>query len=1250
MSDLDLSLSDALTDGAAQPGPEAPVQRDFVAQLEAEPFDDKVGETVAKTDYVPLLDNDDTTRPGGQMSALRPEPQGEGPQGEGPRSFDQQQATDFLSASMECYSDPDGSQTSSAQMMDPGLMGAFTAFSQPGGLGVEVGAAPLSSQRVQRVAEAPPPPVGPEAPRDHSPMRPEPQPPRSPLDPSAGPLGRPGPDDLPFSPSVSTAIGRHAGHLAADPPGREGAADAGGDERERDGSDRKQKRKKKRRQKDEGAYEPPESRAQHPEVQAEDTPPTEEFYHRVGPRRDRGDGCWEEPLGRSGGRGKKGKSRKRLPEEWGASAEPSQLTEEMDLGGSAQGSAQVSLADMDPGGGLAPPPLSEALFSPAAAPFNPLVLSSELKATAAPFTMPSSTPGSAPTAPRPGDPFDLLMETEDASLRVFSPGGDAVDGAAFHARSLRESRVRGTPEGDTSPFSPASQPSPSPRGRALASAPPLSPSDASWLLSDATKSSGGEPFDFGDLSATGHPLTLGLTFDTPSPAPLRSPRTTAQEFQHKDADSAQKRPETSRSSSSSVKSPSSPGANHLPPLAPPQSPGSGLNPTARPFFPCSADPLEEPAPPPTSEVKPDKMEEEKEDSVEKEKLLEPLVAEQRSVKVEYAVSETPAKVEKEVEKEKEKEMKDAGITKEVKVKVTEVEEKKETEKEKVKVTEQKAVKVDWMTEEEVLKVEKVVRETEVEKDQQEKSTEELQQKEMKEVKTAPQLEEEEEEKQVNKKVVEKKDIKAAEKAKKSQAVSAGSSAPQRREPVVKAKPVAVATKPSAAATKTCVGAAAGVTAPPKRPTSSTSTPDRKPATARALPTAGPKRLSSTSTTRPAAPSSTSTTRPAAPSSTSTTRPAAPSTSTTRPAAPSSTSTTRPAAPSSTSTTRPAAPSSTSTARDVRPKTTTERRPLVAKPSAAASTGSTGAAKNGAASTRTTTRPAVTTAARRPLAPKTDSRVGDEKKPGDVRTSTDSTKPKTTSTTLSTASTAATASRSRASAAKPPPPSSSSSAVPEKKATVARAPRPASSSSTSTSITSSRNTARPSTGPTPDVRQARSKIGSTDNMKHQPGGGKVTSSSQSRAVASREASLGKVQIVSIKLDFSHVSSRLGSKENMKHVAGGGKVQILNKKVDLSKVTSRCGSKDNIKHKPGVGVAKIESLKVSFREKTQSKVDSVEDLSPSGGGDTKAEGPQETPEGSGPLSPGPESGLAGSPQNGLKEGESLALASHIPETSL
>uniref|UniRef100_A0A8D3BJD6 Microtubule-associated protein n=1 Tax=Scophthalmus maximus TaxID=52904 RepID=A0A8D3BJD6_SCOMX len=130
-------------------------------------------------------------------------------------------------------------------------------------------------------------------------------------------------------------------------------------------------------------------------------------------------------------------------------------------------------------------------------------------------------------------------------------------------------------------------------------------------------------------------------------------------------------------------------------------------------------------------------------------------------------------------------------------------------------------------------------------------------------------------------------------------------------------------------------------------------------------------------------------------------------------------------------------------------------------------------------------------------------------------------------------------------------------------------------------------ARPGTAPAPDVRNVRSKIGSTDNMKHQPGG-------------------GKVQLVSKKLDFSHVTSRLGSKDNMKHVPGGGNVQILNKKVDLSKVTSKCGSKDNIKHKPGGGVVKIESRKVNFREKAQSKVGSMDNVSHSpGGGNTKIE---------------------------------------------
>uniref|UniRef100_A0A8C8DAW3 Uncharacterized protein n=1 Tax=Oryzias sinensis TaxID=183150 RepID=A0A8C8DAW3_9TELE len=58
---LDLSLSDALTDSVPQLGQESQVNQDFVAKLEAETFVDQVKETVGKTDFIPLLDNDDNT-------------------------------------------------------------------------------------------------------------------------------------------------------------------------------------------------------------------------------------------------------------------------------------------------------------------------------------------------------------------------------------------------------------------------------------------------------------------------------------------------------------------------------------------------------------------------------------------------------------------------------------------------------------------------------------------------------------------------------------------------------------------------------------------------------------------------------------------------------------------------------------------------------------------------------------------------------------------------------------------------------------------------------------------------------------------------------------------------------------------------------------------------------------------------------------------------------------------------------------
>ncbi|GAA6066596.1 microtubule-associated protein tau isoform X1, partial [Tachysurus ichikawai] len=53
------------------------------------------------------------------------------------------------------------------------------------------------------------------------------------------------------------------------------------------------------------------------------------------------------------------------------------------------------------------------------------------------------------------------------------------------------------------------------------------------------------------------------------------------------------------------------------------------------------------------------------------------------------------------------------------------------------------------------------------------------------------------------------------------------------------------------------------------------------------------------------------------------------------------------------------------------------------------------------------------------------------------------------------------------------------------------------------------------------------------------------------------------------DLKNVKSKIGSTENIKHQPGGGKVHILDKKMDLSSVQAKCGSKANLKHTPGGG---------------------------------------------------------------------------------
>ncbi|XP_072269159.1 uncharacterized protein [Pyxicephalus adspersus] len=220
--------------------------------------------------------------------------------------------------------------------------------------------------------------------------------------------------------------------------------------------------------------------------------------------------------------------------------------------------------------------------------------------------------------------------------------------------------------------------------------------------------------------------------------------------------------------------------------------------------------------------------------------------------------------------------------------------------------------------------------------------------------------------------------------------------------------------------------------------------------------------------------------------------------------------------------------------------------------------------------------------------------------------------------------------------RPPPLSKPSSAPASKPSTAPKQPRPTTA---------------------PDIKNIRSKIGSTDNLKHQPGGGKqakvekkpvpastarkpvplaAPKPAASKPADSKEAvqkqSNGKVQIVSKKANYSHVQSKCGSKDNIKHVPGGGNVtnstkpsvgaarpptstgqkpgstnvQITNKKIDVSKVSAKCGSKPITKHKTGGADSKSEeNSKKSEVTKPQpqdsTKENEVEQAAPSQNGD-------------------------------------------------
>ncbi|XP_034743544.1 microtubule-associated protein 4 isoform X4 [Etheostoma cragini] len=233
-----------------------------------------------------------------------------------------------------------------------------------------------------------------------------------------------------------------------------------------------------------------------------------------------------------------------------------------------------------------------------------------------------------------------------------------------------------------------------------------------------------------------------------------------------------------------------------------------------------------------------------------------------------------------------------------------------------------------------------------------------------------------------------------------------------------------------------------------------------------------------------------------------------------------------------------------------------------------------------------------TAASNPAASKNDKT---ENKTGEAKKPKATARPRQASTTTPAASTNGETSHRRRVITKPPVPKQTPM---EKKPAVPRAPR----------------TPRPINAPTPDLKNVRSKIGSIDNIKYQPGGGKVSSTPNNKTSDSSTP------------------------------AAKARVQILHKKVDLSKVTSKCGSKDNIKYKPGGGDVKIETHKQNIKAK--SKIGSMDNMGP-GNDQTNGHKLQEekTEKTSSPPSGAPTTGSAGvakatapggvAKENGVKE---------------
>jgi microtubule-associated protein tau len=143
-------------------------------------------------------------------------------------------------------------------------------------------------------------------------------------------------------------------------------------------------------------------------------------------------------------------------------------------------------------------------------------------------------------------------------------------------------------------------------------------------------------------------------------------------------------------------------------------------------------------------------------------------------------------------------------------------------------------------------------------------------------------------------------------------------------------------------------------------------------------------------------------------------------------------------------------------------------------------------------------------------------------------------------------------------------------------------------------------------PSPNLKAARSKIGSLDNATHKPGGGNVKIETRKIQIDAKPRigarndmyapAGGDKKIQTVKLQWN-AKPKIGSLDNANHKPGGGDKKIETKKIQIE-AKSKIGSLENANYKPGGGDKKIETRKLEFQAK--SKVGSTVNMKHVAGG--------------------------------------------------